>query len=152
VAKRLELELSKLLSPMKFTKRHMMHVRQIVLAQRRLSGPPVTKRLRRMMERDYAAHALDLKELISETEKDEQVLGEWLKVFAERKNDNRRRPPHSDGKKRSSRRRSTGKPDEKPDEKAERSQRKPRRGPPPKKRKENAESKNKSGINSKINS
>ena len=139
VSKRLELELSKLLSPMKFTKRHMMHVRQIVLAQRRLSGAPVTKRLRRMMERDYAAHALDLKELISETKKDEEVLGQWLEVFAERKNDNRRRPPHSDGKKRSSGRRPTGKPDGKPDGKPERSQRKPRQGPPRKKRKENPE-------------
>ncbi|MCP4198069.1 MAG: polynucleotide adenylyltransferase PcnB [Proteobacteria bacterium] len=126
VAKRLEVELSKLLAPMKFTKRHMMHVRQIVLAQRRLAGAPVTNRLRRMMERDYAAHALDLKELISETKEDEEILGEWLKVFAERKIDNRRRPPNRDERKRSSKRRSNGKSAGKP----ERSPGKPRQGSP----------------------
>jgi poly(A) polymerase len=141
VAKRLEGELVKLLSPMKFTKRHMMHVRQIVLAQRRLAGTPATRRLRRIMERDYAAHALDLKELISETKEDEEILGEWLEVFAERKTDKRRRPPPTDEKKRSAKRRPNGKPDRQP--------RKPRQKPPHRKRKENTDSQSKPGIKSK---
>jgi poly(A) polymerase len=144
VAKRLEGELLKLLSPMKFTKRHMMHVRQIVLAQRRLAGAPVTRRLRRIMEREYAAHALDLKELISETKEEEEILGEWLKVFAERKTDNRRQSPSTGEKRRSPKGRPNGKPDRKT--------RRPRQKPPHEKRKENTDSKSRPGINSKNNS
>ncbi len=149
VAKRLEGELLKLLSPMKFTKRHMMHVRQIVLAQRRLAGSPATRRLRRIMERDYAAHALDLKELISETRDDEAILGEWLKVFAERKIAPRRQPSSRGRKPRSAKGRTRGKPKEEPTQKPDKPPRKPRPKPPRKKRSENAGSKDKPGIKSK---
>ena len=81
-----------------------MHVRQILLAQRRLAGPPRTKRLRRMMEREYATHALDLKELIIETEEEAKILEAWLKVFAERKNDRRAQSQPRHAKKRTGRR------------------------------------------------
>ncbi|MCP4604822.1 MAG: polynucleotide adenylyltransferase PcnB [Proteobacteria bacterium] len=85
VAPKLEEALEKLFHPMKFTKRHMNQVRQILMAQRRLTAGPVSRRARKLLDREYSADALDLMELTSQSEKDRELLAAWLKAFANRK-------------------------------------------------------------------
>jgi poly(A) polymerase len=85
VADNFEAALQELLKGMKFTKRHVLHVRQAFLAQRRLASSPSTRRARRILDRDYAADALDLKELTCECEKDRELHSMWLKAFMDRK-------------------------------------------------------------------
>lgn len=89
VARKLEELLAELLGPMKFTKRHLTQVRQIFLAQRRIRFGPKSRRSRRLLQREYAADALDFFELIAETDSEKELLNVWLKAFASR----RREPP-----------------------------------------------------------
>ncbi len=91
LSQRFSEKLASLFHPMKLTKRHSAHLRQIFLAQRRLIKGPNTKRARRILERDYAAHALDLMELVAESDQEKEILNEWLKIFATRKNGTSRR-------------------------------------------------------------
>ncbi len=85
LAARFEEMLSALLDPMRFTKRHLSQVRQIFLAQRRLALGVGSRRSRKILDREFAADALDLLELTSSSEEDKERLAEWLKAFAARK-------------------------------------------------------------------
>ncbi|MCP4676759.1 MAG: polynucleotide adenylyltransferase PcnB [Deltaproteobacteria bacterium] len=82
LARKFEEVLTDLLHPMRFTKRHTAQIRQIFLAQRRLAKGPDSKRARRLLDREYAADALDLLELTSEGDEEDAILAAWLKVFA----------------------------------------------------------------------
>jgi hypothetical protein len=84
IAAAFEKELGELLDPMRFTKRHLAQVRQIIIAQRRLAGGPVSRRARRLLEREYASDALDLFELAAETDREREVHAAWLEVFSRR--------------------------------------------------------------------
>ena len=59
MARKLEELLADLLGPMKFTRRQLTQVRQIFLAQRRLRYGPKSRRSRKLLQREYAAEALD---------------------------------------------------------------------------------------------
>ena len=72
---------STLLSPMRFPKKHVAYVRQILVAQRGLRGGPSTKRARRILERDYASHALDLMIISAGDSATKRLHAEWLDLF-----------------------------------------------------------------------
>jgi poly(A) polymerase len=84
VVPKLEAEFEKLFAPMKFTKRHLARVRQILIAQRRLSRQPRSRKICQILDREYAADALDFKEITVESPKDRELLSEWLTAFAKR--------------------------------------------------------------------
>jgi len=85
MARKLEELLADLLGPMKFTRRQLTQVRQIFLAQRRLRYGPKSRRSRKLLQREYAAEALDFFELISETASEKELLHSWLKAFVNRR-------------------------------------------------------------------
>ena len=58
---------------------------QILLAQRRLSHQPRSRKISQILEREYAADALDFKEIISQSPDDRKLLSEWLSAFAKRR-------------------------------------------------------------------
>ena len=77
VSRELESVLRPLVHPLPFTRHHMASVRQMFLALRRLSAGPAAKRARKMLERDFAADAIDLLALVA-TEKEElRALSAW---------------------------------------------------------------------------
>ncbi|MDJ0765950.1 MAG: polynucleotide adenylyltransferase PcnB [Myxococcota bacterium] len=81
-----EAKIADLLAPMKFTKRHMMHVRQAFLAQRRMIGGPQTRRACQLLDRDYAVDALELKEITCKDDEDKKLLLDWIDAFTKRRN------------------------------------------------------------------
>ncbi len=97
LARKFEEVLTELLHPMRFTKRHMAQIRQIFLAQRRLAKGPDSKRARRLLDREYAADALDLLELTRDREEDDEILAAWLKAFSGWKKKNHHRQSQRNG-------------------------------------------------------
>ncbi len=98
IVPKLEETLAETLGTMRFTKRHMAKVRQVFMAQRRLHGSPVTRKARQLLDREYAADALDFKEIICESIKDRRMLNEWLEAFVltqERRRKRSRKPGRS---------------------------------------------------------
>jgi poly(A) polymerase len=83
-AKALDKALSPLTEPMSFTRRQMARVRQVLLAQRRLAGGPRTRRSRKIIEREYAAEAIDLFELTATTEEQRDQAQAWRRVLTSR--------------------------------------------------------------------
>lgn len=103
VAKALDPILLKTVEPMAFTRRHLSRVRQIFLAQRRLELGPGSKRTRKLLDREYAAEAIDLMQMRG----GRKHLDRWREALATRHTDNpdstpsprarrRRRPRSSD--------------------------------------------------------
>jgi hypothetical protein len=71
-----------LIAPLPFTRRHMAYVRQIILAQRRLWRGPRSRRDRRILDRDFAADAIDLLDLVAVTQPHEALAKEWREAVA----------------------------------------------------------------------
>jgi poly(A) polymerase len=83
-AKNLEDALRPLVEPMRFTKRHMALVRQILLAQRRLAAGAKGRHTRRILERDYAFEAIEFLSLGPDGPDDERLAAEWRDAAASR--------------------------------------------------------------------
>ena len=84
VAKNLDNVLEPLVQPMPFTRRHMTRVRQIFMAQRRLAQGPGTLRARKILDREYAAEAIDLMELTFREDRHGQYVDSWRKALTSR--------------------------------------------------------------------
>jgi poly(A) polymerase len=82
VSQHLEAVLMPLVSPLRFTKRHLAMVRQIFIAQPRLTSGKLTGRSRRILKRDYAADAIDLMELVAEKDEVIAFAKMWRKELA----------------------------------------------------------------------
>jgi len=83
-AKELDEALARLVAPMAFTRRQMARVRQVLLAQRRLAGGPRKRRSRKILDREYAAEAIDLLELAAETTEEHEQAERWHRLLASR--------------------------------------------------------------------
>ncbi|MDD5309476.1 MAG: polynucleotide adenylyltransferase PcnB [Deltaproteobacteria bacterium] len=84
VAKNLETTLRPLVEPMRFTKRHMALVRQILLAQRRLAAGAKGRHVRRILDRDYAFEAIEFLSLCPDGPGDERLASQWCEAAAAR--------------------------------------------------------------------
>ncbi len=90
---RIHERIHELLFPMTFPKRCLAMIRQILMAQRRLTSGPGTKRARRILERDYAFDAVDFLEIVAEDKRAKQLHSEWRRAMGKRprtKTDQRR--------------------------------------------------------------
>ncbi len=92
-SKKLEQVLEPLVQPMPFTRRHMTRVRQIFLAQRRLAQGPHTLRARKILDREYAAEAVDLMEITFREDQHEQYVAPWRKALTSRYGTGTYEPP-----------------------------------------------------------
>lgn len=77
-------QLLDIFAPMTFPKRCIATVRQLLVAQRRLQTGPVTKRARRILDRDYAQDAIELMSLIAEDDEQEKLCAEWRRALGRR--------------------------------------------------------------------
>jgi len=83
-SKELDLALEQLIAPISFTRRQMARVRQVMLAQPRLFEGPHRRRSRKVLEREYAAEAIDLLELTAETAEQHENAERWHALLASR--------------------------------------------------------------------
>jgi poly(A) polymerase len=82
IAPVLEERLSALTQPLPFTRRHMASVRQILLAQRRLAGGPLSRRSRRLVTREFASDAVDLLEATADGPQVLAIVASWREALA----------------------------------------------------------------------
>jgi poly(A) polymerase len=83
-AQELDQMLERLVSPMSFTRRQMARVRQVLLAQRRLIGGAHKRRSRKILDREYAAEAIDLLELTAQTAEQRDNADHWHQLLVSR--------------------------------------------------------------------
>lgn len=83
VSKALSVELKPLVFPLQFTKKHMTTVRHVFIIQRRLVRGPKNRRLKKLIEREYAAEALALLEISGRVAT--SVVEQWRKLILARR-------------------------------------------------------------------
>jgi len=84
ISAKIEETLKHLVHPLTFTRRHLANVRQIMLIQRHLQTGPKTRRSKKFLDRDYAADAIDLYEIISGQSSCDNLVAQWRKELSRR--------------------------------------------------------------------
>lgn len=84
-AAKIQKQVQTLLSPMTFPKRCIAIVRQILTAQRRLNIGPQTAKQRRILDRDYALDAIDLMDILNETDEERAIHTAWMRLARKRR-------------------------------------------------------------------
>jgi poly(A) polymerase len=92
--------------PIPFPKRCAAAVRQIINAQKRLTGGPHRAKAKRILEREYALEAIDFMEIIAEDETAEHQVSEWARLVGKQRGQKTERAPKSPRKHRPRRRKS----------------------------------------------
>lgn len=85
VAEKLDNVLMPLVQPLMFTKRHMARVRQIFLAQHRLSGGKLNRGSRKILQREYAEDAIDFMAILAENPESKERAEQWRKSLRSRR-------------------------------------------------------------------
>ena len=109
VALALEERLAALIQPLSFTKRNMGRLRHVFLSQKKMANGPTSRRIRRIMDREYAEDAIYLLELTAREERSFEAAARWRSLFNDRRQESagRREPGRRPPRGRAPRRRRT---------------------------------------------